>query len=151
MSHNIGVVGLGAMGLGSAKSLRRAGHRVHACDVRMEAALAFAAEGGVSCECPAQVAQHREVDRQRGRQLPLQIEAVLSGEQGAAGGMKPGSVFIMCSTVDPNWAVALEARLARQDILMPDAPISGGAAKAGKQDDSAVIKIFPGIAVPRAS
>ncbi len=44
--------------------------------------------------------------------------------------MKPGSVFMMCSTVDPNWSVALEARLAKQDILYIDAPISGGAAKA---------------------
>ena len=25
--------------------------------------------------------------------------------------MKPGSVFVMCSTVDPNWSIALEARL----------------------------------------
>jgi 3-hydroxyisobutyrate dehydrogenase len=44
--------------------------------------------------------------------------------------MKPGSVFVMCSTVDPNWSVALEARLAALGILYIDAPISGGAAKA---------------------
>jgi 3-hydroxyisobutyrate dehydrogenase len=44
--------------------------------------------------------------------------------------MKPGSVFVMCSTVDPNWSVALEARLAGLGLLYIDAPISGGAAKA---------------------
>ena len=44
--------------------------------------------------------------------------------------MSPGSVFVMCSTVDPNWSIALEAQLARQDILYVDAPISGGAARA---------------------
>lgn len=44
--------------------------------------------------------------------------------------MKPGSVFVMCSTVDPNWSVALEARLEKLGILYIDAPISGGAAKA---------------------
>jgi 3-hydroxyisobutyrate dehydrogenase len=44
--------------------------------------------------------------------------------------MKPGSTFVMCSTVDPNWSIALEARLAQQGILYVDGPISGGAAKA---------------------
>jgi len=129
MTQNIGVIGLGAMGLGIAKSLRRAGYRVHACDVRVEAALAFAAGGGVACESPAQVAQQCELIVSVVVNA-AQTEAVLFGEQGAAAGMKPGSLFIMCSTVDPNWAVALEARLAKQDILMLDAPISGGAAKA---------------------
>jgi 3-hydroxyisobutyrate dehydrogenase len=36
----------------------------------------------------------------------------------------------MCSTVDPNWSVALETRLNALGILYLDAPISGGAAKA---------------------
>jgi len=36
----------------------------------------------------------------------------------------------MCSTVDPNWSVALEARLEALGLLYVDAPISGGAAKA---------------------
>jgi 3-hydroxyisobutyrate dehydrogenase len=50
--RNVGLIGLGAMGLGMAQSLRRAGHRVHVCDVRAEAARAFAAEGGVACGQP---------------------------------------------------------------------------------------------------
>jgi 3-hydroxyisobutyrate dehydrogenase len=36
----------------------------------------------------------------------------------------------MCSTVDPNWSVALEARLEKLGLHYVDAPISGGAAKA---------------------
>ena len=58
---NIGVVGLGAMGRGMAASLRRAGWNVHVCDVRPEAAKSFAAEGGVACATPTQVAKHCEV------------------------------------------------------------------------------------------
>ena len=61
-------------------------------------------------------------------------EAVLFGKDndgtGCAAHMKPGSVFVMCSTVDPNWSIAMEARLADLGILYVDAPISGGAAKA---------------------
>jgi L-threonate 2-dehydrogenase len=44
--------------------------------------------------------------------------------------MRPGSLFVMCSTVHPNWSVALEQRLAERGLLYLDAPISGGAAKA---------------------
>jgi len=59
-----------------------------------------------------------------------QTEAVLFGDAGAAAAMRPGSLFVMCSTVDPGWSVALEERLASRGLLYLDAPISGGAAKA---------------------
>ena len=127
--NNIGVIGLGAMGAGMAKSLRRAGHNVHACDVRPGAAADFARDGGVACASPAEVGRACQivvsvvVNAQ-------QTEAVLFGPEGAANGMAPGSVFVMCSTVDPNWSIALEARLEALALLYVDAPISGGAAKA---------------------
>jgi len=126
---NIGVIGLGAMGSGMARSLRRAGHDVHVCDARPGAAADFAREGGVACATPAEVGRACRivvsvvVNAQ-------QTEAVLFGPEGAATGMAPGSVFVMCSTVDPNWSVAQEARLEALGLLYLDAPISGGAAKA---------------------
>ena len=125
----IGVVGLGAMGMGMAKSLRRAGYSVHVFDVRREAAEAFAAEGGVACDSPAAMAAACEVLVSVVVNA-AQTEAVLFGERGAAPAMKAGSVFVMCSTVDPGWSSALEKRLAEKGILYLDAPISGGAAKA---------------------
>jgi L-threonate 2-dehydrogenase len=126
---NIGVVGLGAMGRGMASSLRRAGWNVHVCDVRFDAAQAFAADGGVACASPAELAAHCEVIVSVVVNA-AQTEDVLFGTHGAAAAMQPGSLFVMCSTVDPNWSVQLEARLARQGVLYLDAPISGGAAKA---------------------
>ena len=126
---NIGVIGLGAMGSGMAKSLRRAGHNVHVCDARPGAAEDFARDGGVACATPAAVGRACQtvvsvvVNAQ-------QTEAVLFGPEGAATGMAPGSVFVMCSTVDPNSSIALEARLEALGLLYIDAPISGGAAKA---------------------
>lgn len=129
MTQHIGLIGLGAMGRGMARSLRRAGYAVHVHDVRAEAAAAFAAEGGVACESPAAVAAQCEVlvsvvvDA-------AQTEAVLFGPQGAAAALRPGSLFVMCSTVDPRWSMALEQRLAERGLLYLDAPISGGAAKA---------------------
>ncbi|MDE2201299.1 MAG: NAD-binding protein [Burkholderiaceae bacterium] len=127
--RQVGVIGLGAMGLGIAKTLRNHGYTVYACDARPEAAAAFACEGGVACAAPAEVASHVDVIVSVVVNA-AQTEAVLFGEGGAAGAMRPGSTFVMCSTVDPNWSIALEARLAQQGILYVDGPISGGAAKA---------------------
>jgi 3-hydroxyisobutyrate dehydrogenase len=117
------------MGKGMAGSLRRAGCKVHVFDVRTEAAEAFAAEGGVACASPAELAAQCDVIVSVVVNA-AQTESVLFGEGGCAGAMRPGSVFVMCSTVDPSWSMALEARLAALDILYIDAPISGGAAKA---------------------
>ena len=126
---NIGVVGLGAMGRGMAASLRRAGWNVHVCDVRLEAAQAFAADGGVACASPAELAAHCEVIVSVVVNA-AQTDTVLFGDGGAAAAMQPGSLFIMCSTVDPNVSVQFEQRLAALGLLYLDAPISGGAAKA---------------------
>jgi len=128
----VGLVGMGAMGAGMAQSLRRAGHAPHVFDVRRDVAEAFAREGGTACGTLA------ELGAQCGIVVSVvvnaaQTESVLFGDgttPGCAASMKPGSVFVMCSTVDPNWSVALEARLEKLGILYIDAPISGGAAKA---------------------
>jgi L-threonate 2-dehydrogenase len=128
-SISVGVIGLGAMGLGMASSLRRAGHRVGVCDVRHEAAQAFARDGGSAYRSPAELAPSVDVIVSVVVNA-AQTEQVLFGEDGAAAHLKKGSVFIMCSTVDPNWSAALEHRLNELGLLYLDAPISGGAAKA---------------------
>lgn len=117
------------MGGGMARSLRRHGFSVYVFDVRAEVAQAFAAEGGVACASPAALAAHCDVVVSVVVNA-AQTEAVLFGEHGCASAMKQGSTFVMCSTVDPNWSVALESRLAELGVLYIDAPISGGAAKA---------------------
>jgi len=138
MTQRVGLIGLGAMGSGMAKSLRRAGHSVHVHDVRAELAQAFAQEGGVACDSLAQLGAACDVVISVVVNA-AQTEAVLFGadgahEDGCAAAMQPGSVFVMCSTVDPNWSMALEKRLAALGILYIDAPISGGAAKAASGD-----------------
>lgn len=128
-ARTVGVIGLGAMGGGMARSLRRAGHSVHVVDVRCEVAQAFAAGGGFACDSPAQLAQRCDVIVSVVVNA-AQTESVLFGEGGCAAAMRPGGVFVMCSTVDPGWSAALEQRLAQHGILYLDAPISGGAARA---------------------
>jgi putative dehydrogenase len=127
--EKIGVIGLGAMGRGMAGSLRRAGYEVYVADVRQEAAEAFVKEGGVACASPAEVAQHCEIVVSVVVNA-TQTEEVLFGPNGVASAMKQGSVFVMCSTVDPNWSIAIEKQLNDLGLLYVDSPISGGAAKA---------------------
>lgn len=125
----VGLVGLGAMGLGMAQSLRRAGFAPHVFDLRREVAQDFAKDGGAACETLAELGARCDVVVSVVVNA-AQTESVLFGDDGVAASMRPGSLFVMCSTVDPNWSVALESRLAKQGILYLDAPISGGAAKA---------------------
>ena len=129
MGKAVGLVGLGAMGLGMAGSLRRAGYNVYVCDVRQGVAESFARAGGVACASPAEVAAACEVVFSVVVNAE-QTEAVLFGQGGAAAAMKAGSVFVMCSTVPPAFAVSLEQRLEQMGLLLLDAPISGGAARA---------------------
>ncbi|CDY78395.1 D-beta-hydroxybutyrate dehydrogenase [Caballeronia glathei] len=132
MSRNVGVIGLGAMGLGVARSLLRAGFAVHACDVRAPVLEAFAAEGGIACASPAEMGGKCDVV------VTLvvnaaQTETVLFGSEekpGAVASMKPGGVVIACATVAPAFAVELGKRVEAAGLQMIDAPVSGGAARA---------------------
>jgi L-threonate 2-dehydrogenase len=130
----VGVIGLGAMGAGMAASLRRAGFTVHVCDLRPGVAAEFAAQGGIAHDSVVSLASTCEVVISVVVNA-AQTESVLFGEpesatQGAASVMKPGSLFVMCSTVDPNWSRTMEARLAQLGLHYLDAPISGGATRA---------------------
>jgi 3-hydroxyisobutyrate dehydrogenase len=118
------------MGLGVARSLLRAGFAVHACDVRQSVLDAFADEGGIACATPAELGDKCEVV------LTVvvnaaQTEAVLFGERGAVDAMKPGGVVLACATVSPQFAADLGRRIGEKGVHMLDAPLSGGAAKAG--------------------
>ena len=113
--QHVGVIGLGAMGAGIARTLRNRGFHVHVCDVKPGAAEAFAKEGGSAWANPGEVAAAAPVVVSVVVNA-AQTEGVLFGDNGAAAAMKPGSTFIMCSTVDPHWSVALESRLADRGL-----------------------------------
>lgn len=129
MTINVGVIGLGAMGLGVAKSLRRKGFNLYVFDVRSSVAEAFVQEGGKQCATPAELAANCDIVVSVVVNA-LQTEQVLFGDEGCFKAMRLGSVFVMCSTVDPEWSQRMEERLAEGEVHYVDAPLSGGAARA---------------------
>jgi 3-hydroxyisobutyrate dehydrogenase-like beta-hydroxyacid dehydrogenase len=125
----VGVIGLGAMGMGAALSCLRAGLATTGCDLREAARAEFAAAGGAACASPAELPDGTDavvilvVNA-------AQTEAALFGEQGCAARLAPGAVVISSATMSPADARRLTDRAAALGLLYLDAPVSGGAAKA---------------------
>lgn len=124
----VGVVGLGAMGMGTATALLQKGLSVTGCDISANARDTFVAAGGSSVATPAELAHCNIV-------LVVvvngaQVEQVLFGKQGVVSHLASGSLIMQCATVAPSQAKQLGERLGAEGLMMLDAPISGGAAKA---------------------
>jgi 3-hydroxyisobutyrate dehydrogenase len=136
------VIGLGAMGLGMARSALRAGLATTGCDLRAEAREAFTADGGRACATPAEAAAGCDA-------LAVvvvnaaQSESVLFGPEGALETLPEGAVVLGCATVPPAFARELGARLAERGVLFLDAPISGGAVKAASGELSVMASGSP--------
>jgi putative dehydrogenase len=142
--ERVGVIGLGAMGAGVARSLLRGGLQVHVCDVRQQVVQQLVADGAIAAATPAELA--RSVDAVVILVVSAQqTEQVLFGEQGAAASLAPGSVVISCATVAPDAAASIGRRLAQMELQMIDAPVSGGAAKAASGELSVMAAGSPDV------
>ncbi|MCB0116751.1 MAG: NAD(P)-binding domain-containing protein, partial [Caldilineaceae bacterium] len=125
----IGFIGLGAMGMGMARSLLRAGFTVKGYDVVPAAVTAFVEAGGVGAASVADAA--KDADLLVVMVLnAAQVESVLFGEDGAAAQLASGAVVMVCSTTPPAFARQTAQRLADLGLDMLDAPVSGGTVRA---------------------
>ena len=128
---SVGIIGLGSMGMGVARTLVSKGFPTHAFDIRAKARNAFTNAGGTAHNNPADMAAQCDIV------IVLVVNAkqtsdVLFGKNGAAPALKPGSVVIASATVAPEFATSLGEYLDAHGLLMIDAPVSGGAARAAK-------------------
>jgi len=121
-----GVIGLGSMGMGVAKTLASKGFETWGADVRDGARIELEAAGGHGATsagalgAKVQVAMTLVVNAD-------QTEAVLFGPDGLAETMAPGGVVIASATVPADRAIDFGKRLADKGLLMIDGPVSGGA------------------------
>ncbi|MFI6874647.1 NAD(P)-dependent oxidoreductase [Streptomyces sp. NPDC050400] len=130
------VLGLGAMGLPMATRLSGA-FPVHAFDVFEERRTLAAEAGATPAATPAVAAKGADVVVIAVRDQE-QLESCLFGgglvEQGAADTLREGAVVVVTSTVGVDAVQAVAARLAEQGVHLVDAPVSGGAVRAGTGD-----------------
>jgi len=125
-SISAGVIGLGSMGMGVARSLRRAGIETWGCDVVDTRREELESIGGHWATSPAELGAKCDVV------IVLVVNAeqtrgVLFADAGAADRMHPDGVVISSATVPASEAIAIGQDLAGRGIHMIDAPVSGGA------------------------
>lgn len=127
---NVCVIGLGSMGMGAAMSCIRAGLNTWGVDLN-PAALETLRQAGAR---DAQTSADSFVDQLEAVLLLVvnaaQVKGILCGDNGLAPKLKPGTVVMVSSTISAQDAQQIEQQLAQHQLLMLDAPVSGGAAKA---------------------
>ena len=127
-SKKIGLIGLGIMGKPMAKNLLKAGYDLTVSDLNQAAVDEIVAAGAKSAT-NAQIGETCDVVLTMVPNSP-QVKAVMLGDDGVAAHMKPGSVFIDMSSINPVASKEIAAELAKKGIEMLDAPVSGGEPKA---------------------
>ncbi|MGC0805576.1 L-threonate dehydrogenase [Pantoea agglomerans] len=129
-AENICVIGLGSMGMGAAKSCLRAGLNTWGVDLNT-AALENLRQAGARDAQPSASAFAEQLDAVLLLVVNAQqVNAILFGEEGLAAKLRPGTVVMVSSTLSARDAQQIEQQLAQYQLLMLDAPVSGGAAKA---------------------
>ncbi|MFH8739076.1 MULTISPECIES: NAD(P)-dependent oxidoreductase [unclassified Streptomyces] len=130
------VLGLGAMGLPMATHLAGA-FPVRAFDVFEERRALADKAGATPAATPADAAKGADVVVIAVRDQE-QLESCLFGgglvEESAAATLREGAVVVVTSTVGVDGVQAVAARLAEQGVRLVDAPVSGGAVRAGTGD-----------------
>ncbi|HDZ8964442.1 TPA: NAD(P)-dependent oxidoreductase [Aeromonas dhakensis] len=128
--YHVAVIGLGAMGMGAARSCLRAGLTTYGIDLNAEARNRLQQAGAAAVMTNA-----RPLAETLDAVLLLvvnavQVRKILFGEHGLAAHLKPGTGIMISSTIAAEEAASLARELAALDLPMLDAPVSGGAIKA---------------------
>ncbi|MDR5762435.1 NAD(P)-dependent oxidoreductase [Caballeronia sp. LZ035] len=121
----VGVIGLGNMGRGMARSAARGGYRVLGFDAAPGAAAALEADGVEARDSIAAIAGEADVLI---LSLPTSaiVEEVVLGKGGVASSGKAGLIVVDTTTADPDSTRKVAAALAECRIGFVDAPVSGG-------------------------
>ena len=127
----VGFVGLGTMGGAMAANVARAGFHVTAWNRTPGRASDLRELGVELAASPAAVAAASDIVVTIVSDTP-DVETVLFGEGGVAGGAPAGSLVIDMSTISPSATRDYASRLAAQGVGMLDAPVSGGSEGAKK-------------------
>ena len=143
-----GWIGLGSMGLPMATNLLRAGVPLTLFNRTGSRAESLQQQGARLTASPRQLAEAVELLMLCVSDAP-DVEAVLFGADGAAWGLRPGSLVIDCSTIAPERTRAFAQRLSGRGVDWVDAPVTGGTEAAAAGSLTVLLGGEPG-AVARA-
>jgi 2-hydroxy-3-oxopropionate reductase len=122
---DIGFIGLGLMGRPMALHLAQAGHRLHLWARRPASLEPFRDTDARAHISAAAVAGHADIVFTMVADAP-DVRDVTLGDDGIAGGGRPGLIVVDMSTINPDAAREIAAALATRGIEFLDAPVSGG-------------------------
>ena len=125
----IGLIGLGIMGKPMAKNMLKAGYTDLLVSDLNRAAVDEIAAAGAKASTNAEIGESCDVVLTMLPNSP-HVKAVMLGEDGVAAHMRPGTVFIDMSSINPVASKEIAAELGKRGIEMLDAPVSGGEPKA---------------------
>ena len=125
----LGFIGLGIMGKPMAKNLLKAGYELNICDINEAAVREVEQAGGAVCKTSKEVAQSSDIIFTMLPNSP-HVKTVILEKDGVLEGMKPGTIVVDMSSIDPNVSIELEKAVAAAGGQMIDAPVSGGEPKA---------------------
>ena len=103
----LGFIGLGIMGKPMAKNLLKAGYELNICDINEEAVKEVEQAGGVACGTSKEVAQGSDIIFTMLPNSP-HVKTVILEKDGVLEGMKPGTIVVDMSSIDPNVSIELE-------------------------------------------
>ncbi|WP_319520737.1 2-hydroxy-3-oxopropionate reductase [uncultured Martelella sp.] len=121
---NIGFVGLGIMGTQMAARLADAGHTIFAYD-RNPLSEFLTAKGVSACASSKDAAEKAEIFISIVPDTP-DVGDVLFGENGAAEGLRAGTIVIDMSSISPVETKQYAAKIEALGCEYVDAPVSGG-------------------------
>lgn len=125
----IGFIGLGIMGKPMAKNILKSGIGQLYVNTRNKAVVEELVSAGATYATYEELGEKCDVILTMLPNSP-QVKSVMLGENGVAKSMRPGSVFIDMSSINPVASKEIAAALAEKGVEMLDAPVSGGEPKA---------------------
>ncbi|HKM51474.1 MAG TPA: NAD(P)-dependent oxidoreductase [Candidatus Bathyarchaeia archaeon] len=121
----VGFIGLGTMGLPMAVNLQKRGFQLTVYDTMKERVDLAIKSGAVSATSPKEIARESDVVMLSLPKAEIS-EAVVLGKNGVLEGAHSGLTLIDLSTVPPDTVRKIEESVAKKDVEVLDAPVSGG-------------------------
>ena len=127
--YKIGFIGLGIMGKPMARNLLKAGYSMVVYDINNEVVKELVRDGAAEAGSSSEVASRSDVIITMLPDSP-EVKEVVLGKDGIIHGVKSGTVVIDMSSIAPSTSRALSEELLKKEVVMLDAPVSGGEPKA---------------------